>query len=212
LFFDALTRFYDLSEVVALEMFARNGQMTLARYASKVREVEAWELNPEHEAALRAIGPNVEVKIGCAYLAASWKDRRFDLVVLDAPQGAHKDWSGGVRFEHFHAIDHLSKLVRPRSIVVVPVNKAPYDRAVEGEEHGYDRYDEYDFKAWMRERQSFYSHSPYKISEAVALHAYDRVLSFQRLEVVNVLMSPVYSDVPRKENYMFWLALELVRR
>ena len=50
------------------------------------------------------------------------------------------------------------------------MNKSPYDKAKEGD-HGYDHYAEYDFAAWMKARQAFYSHSPYKISDAVALHA-----------------------------------------
>jgi len=212
LFFDALTGFYDLSEARALDMFARNGQLTIGNYLDKVKTVTAWELNGEHLPALLALGPKVaEVAIGCSYLSAVGATKRYDLIVIDSPQGAHKDFTGGVRFEHFHALRNLKTLAKPRCIVVLYVNKQPYDKAEAGD-HGYDAYDEYDFAAWMKERQSFYSHSPFKISDAVALHAYEREMGFMGFDVVNTVMLPCYSDVPRRENYAMRIGLEIVAR
>jgi hypothetical protein len=211
LFFDALTGFYDLKDAAALDMFARNGQLTVSRYAKKVLTVDAWELGAEHEAALKSIGPNVEVKIGCSYLSAAIAQRRYDLIVIDSPQGAHADYTGSVRFEHFHALEQVGKLAKPRCIVVLYVNKEPYDRAEMGD-HGYDVYAEYDFKSWMEARRQFYSHPPFHITESVALNAYARELAYQGFHVVNVVSVPCYSDVPRKENYAYRLGLEIVRR
>jgi hypothetical protein len=210
LFFDALTGFYDLSEARALDMFARNGQLTVSKYAGKVRDVDAWELGPEHEQALLALGPNVAVKIGCSYLTASWKDARYDLIVIDSPQGAHKDYMGVVHFEHFDAIQLVRRLAKDRCLVVLYVNREPYDKNVEGD-FGYDQYDEYDFRAWMEARRTFYSHSPYKLTDAVAIHAYAREFGFMGFDVVNTLVVPCYSDVPRRESYSFRVAFEIVR-
>jgi hypothetical protein len=211
LFFDALTGFYDLSEARALDMFARNGQLTVSKYADKVRDVAAWELGPEHESALLALGPNVAVKIGCSYLTASWKDARYDLIVIDSPQGAHKDYMGTVHFEHFDAIQLVKRLAKDRCIVVLYVNRAPYDKNVDGD-FGYDQYEEYDFKDWMKARHAFYSHSPYKLTDAAAIHAYAREFAFMGFDVVNTLVVPCYSDVPRKESYAFRVAFEIVNR
>jgi hypothetical protein len=210
LFFDALTGFYDLSKARALDMFARTGQLTVSKYAPWVASVDAWELNAEHEAALKALGPKINVKIGCSYLTASLFEGRYDLIVIDSPQGAHKDYSGAVRYEHFHALKQLPKLAKDRCIVVLYVNKAPYDRAVEGE-YGYDRYDEYDFQEWMKARARFYGVNPQRLSESVALYAYEQEMAILGFKTVNTVIVPCYSDVPRKENYAFRVALEIVR-
>ena len=210
LFFDALTGFYDLSQSRALDMFARNGQLTIRNYVDKLKTVDAWELNGAHREALHALGTET-VTIGCSYLGAIQAAKRYDLIVIDSPQGAHNDYSGEARFEHFHALQSLNRLARPRCIVVLYVNKQPYDKAKEGD-HGYDQYAEYDFDAWMKARQSFYSHSPYNISDAVALHAYEREMNFMGFDVVNTVMLPCYSDVPRRENYAMRIGLEIVSK
>jgi hypothetical protein len=211
LFFDALTGFYDLSKARALDMFARTGQLTVSKYAPWVHSVDAWELNGEHEAKLRAISPKINVRIGCSYLSASLFDGRYDLIVIDSPQGAHKDYSGAVRFEHFHALKQLPKLAKDRCIVVLYVNKEPYDRDHEGS-YGYDHYDEYDFNEWMKVRARFYGVNPRRVPEEAALFAYQQELMMLGFKVVNVIMVPCYSDVPRRENYSFRVALEIVRQ
>jgi predicted RNA methylase len=211
LFFDALTGFYDLSQARALDMFARNGQLTVSKYAGKVRSVDAWELGAEHAEALAAIDPKVIVKIGCSYLNASMFEGRYDMIVIDSPQGAHKDFSGAVRFEHFHAIQQVKKLAKDRCIVVLYVNTAPYNRDTDGD-FGYDQYEEYDFDKWMGARKTFYSSNPLKISVATALWAYEREFGFVGFDVTNALTVPCYSDHPRRESYSFRVGFEIVRR
>jgi predicted RNA methylase len=210
LFFDALTGFYDLSQARALDMFARNGQLTVKNYVSKVKAVDAWELNGEHEEALRSIDPTVSVKIDCSYLSATLANGKYDLVVIDSPQGAHRDFSKMVCFEHFTALTKLRRLAADRSIVVLYVNKEPYDKAVAGD-HGYDQYEEYDFKAWMAAREDFYGFDPRKLTDGSALFAYDRAFRAAGFKVVNTVVVPCYSDVPRKENYAFRVGFEVIR-
>ena len=94
LFFDALTGFYDLSKARALDMFARNGQLTVSKYAAWVASVDAWELNAEHEAALkRASAPRSTSRSAAPTLRRRCSSGRYDLIVIDSPQGAHKDYS-----------------------------------------------------------------------------------------------------------------------
>ena len=51
-FFNALTNFYDFSDTDALDMFARNGQLTVSMYKQKLRSVDAWELGLEQHRML----------------------------------------------------------------------------------------------------------------------------------------------------------------
>ena len=59
----------------------------------------------------------------------------------------------------------------------------------------------------MDARRAFYSSNPHKLSDATALYAYEREFAFSGFGVVNTVMVPCYSDVPRKENYAFRVGL-----
>ena len=207
-FFDALTNMFEFTS--ALDMFARDGALTVSSYAPKVPDLHLWELCGEHLPALQRFNP-AEVRIGCSYQAMLEATGTHDLIVIDSPQGIHSDWQGTTHIEHFFALAGIGKFVADRAVVVLYVNKKPYNRDNAGD-HGYDQYEEYDFKAWMAARRTFYSHSPYKLTDAVAIHAYAREFGFMGFDVVNTLVVPCYSDVPRKESYAFRLAVELVKR
>lgn len=216
LFFDSLTRFWDLSQGTALDAFARNGQLTLPGYIGRTKDVHAWELSPEHEIALRMLGVD-EIKIGCSYEQVAVRaptDPKYDMVVIDTPQGAHKSSNGVTHFEHFDFFRlTLAKLLKDRGIVVLYVNKHPYDKSEVGS-HGYDEYDEYDFKAWMAAREDFYQ-VPLgygaALAEEVMIGAYRRVASAAGWSLGSLLQVPCFSDVPDREPYAFRLALELRR-
>lgn len=208
IFFNAVCDFYDLKSAKALDMFARTGDLTVVNYAARVSELHLWELGGEHEEALRAFNP-ASVHIGCSYQTAIAVEDRFDFIVIDSPQGAHHDYNGTVHYEHFDVLeDVLPKLVSKEAVVVLYVNKRPYDKNVLGE-FGYDQYAEYDFKSWMEARIVFYGTSV--ISEGQALDAYKKCLTKIGMTVENALVTPCYSDVPGYEPYAFRVALKVKR-
>jgi tRNA G37 N-methylase Trm5 len=212
LFFDALMGFYDTDKWAVLDAFARNGQLTLPMYIKAVRDgyVEAWELGPEHEKALKMLGPN-QVRIGDSYSLAVECERMFDMVVIDTPQGAHKDSHGYVHYEHFDFLElTLRKLLKDRGVVVLYVNKSPYDKAEVGS-HGYDEYAEYDFGKWMDARLHYYQSSRKTLTEERVVDTYRGRAHAAGYQVKNILIVPCFSDVPGKEPYAFRLALELER-
>jgi 16S rRNA G966 N2-methylase RsmD len=209
IFFDALLKFWDLREGSALDAFARNGQLTLACYANRVAQATAWELGAEHREQLERF-PLYDLQIGCSYGMARACEDRFDLVVIDTPQGAHKDSMGQVHFEHFDFFrTTLQQLLKDRGVIVVYVNKEPYDKNEVGS-HGYDEYEEYDFRAWLRARSDFYNLGcRSKLEEGEALEAYRSLVEFEGYRVKNTLIVPCFSDVPGKEPYSFRLAMEV---
>ena len=210
IFFTALRSFYDLREVEVLDMFARNGQLTVTNYLEHVGAVDCWELMPEHRQALQAFKPR-EIKIGCSYLHLQEATRQYGMVVIDTPQGIHTDLLGHPHIEHFDVLRRIKPVLADRAIIVLYVNKAPYDRDTEGE-HGYDTYASYDFKRWMHERQNFYHIDDGRhLTEEQALSAYRRILKLQGFDVCNVVSTPCYSDVPGKPPYAYRLALEVRR-
>ena len=133
----------DLSRLYALEFFAREGDWQTVSYASQVAVLEAWEINPACEPALRRNLPQAQIRIGDSYQLALRTENaaRFDLVVFDNPQvtfGADDQYC-----EHFEALELVPRLLRiPRGIVIFNVNQAPY---------GYDAQ-----TRWQARRRAFY--------------------------------------------------------
>lgn len=207
-FFEAVCSFYDLSNAVALDMFARTGELTVTNYHEHVGEIHLWELGPEHAKALGEFQPE-EVHIGCSYRQAESCHTKFDFVVVDSPQGAHHDYKGCVHYEHFDLIRYVvPPMLKDEAIVVLYVNKRPYNKDVLGE-HGYDLYEEYDYDAWMDARRAFYGASD--IAEEDAIRAYRTVLGAAGFAVSGMVITPCYSDVPGYPPYAFRLALRVVR-
>jgi hypothetical protein len=210
LFFRAVTGFWDLSGARALDAFARNGQLTVPYYYRDVEELHLWELGREHVPDLSKFSPKM-LKIGDSYTTAAQNAERFDFIVIDTPQGAHRDAQGETHYEHFDFFRiAMQKLAKDSCVVVLYVNKSPYDKAKVGS-FGYDEYEEYDFAGWMDARREYYGVSPIGIGEEEALAAYRHHATQEGFRVANALMVPCFSDVPDKAPYAFRLALELVR-
>jgi hypothetical protein len=111
--------------------------------------------------------------------------------------------------EHFRALDMLPPIMADDCLVVLYVNKEPYDRDRMGS-HGYDQYDTYDFKLWMDARAKFYRViSPARVTEEEALLAYRRYFASRGFMVKQILAVPCYSDVEAYPPYAFRVAFSL---
>lgn len=205
--FDALktlrSLYWGTGNVTALDAFARNGQLTVSAYSEWVDSFDCWELSPEHERDLLKLGA-MDVRIGCSYAQAQVSDQRYNLVVIDTPQGVHRSADGFDRVEHFKFLDMVySRLIGTRAVIVLYVNREPYNRNVVGE-HGYDKYEEYDFDRWMEARKKFYGMA--KITESLAMDAYRDQAEKHGFELRLPLIVPCLSDVPGRAPYAFRLA------
>lgn len=211
-FFNQLIALFDLSNARALDMFARTGELTVESYKHAVGELHCWELAPEHEQTLIERHNPKSVIIGDSYLTALQAidmGEKYDLVVVDSPQGAHSDSAGYVHYEHFDIVRSLLKdMVGDEALIVLYVNKKPYNKDELGS-HGYDQYSEYDFAAWMAAREKFYGDK--HITEEQAISAYRSALS-SWATVEQVLVTPCHSDVPGYAPYAFRLGLRIKRK
>lgn len=211
LFFNALAGFYDLTDVEVLDAFARNGQLTVDSYVPLLKgtsHLDLWELGEEHRDALTAV-PHRNIRIGCSYETAETWDLKYDMVVIDTPQGIHNDYADVPHVEHFDFYKlALRRLLKPKSLVILYCNKTPYNRDEVGS-HGYDEYAEYDFKAWMKGRRDFYSTTPQNVSLAEMLNRYAFEAMRAGFDVTNHLVVPCYSDVEGLAPYSFRLAMDL---
>lgn len=209
-FFSALNQTFDLKNMDVLDAFARNGQLTVSSYCRDVKSVTCWELSPEHEVSLRQYTDKVKIGDSYAYMSdAILAKEKWDCIVIDTPQGLHSDSLGRTHAEHFKFLEMSLGALRNRGIVVLYVNKRPYDKNVLGS-HGYDQYSEYNFADWMAIRESFYG--SVNVDTQYALEAYSTLLFHSGWVVENVLVVPCSSDVPDYKPYAFRLALEVRKK
>jgi hypothetical protein len=211
-FFNALSKVYDLSNMEVLDAFARNGQLTVSHYAHWVKAVDCWEFCDEHREALQSIAGVREVVIGCSYDLSDaeriMEVSKYDMVVIDAPQSFHNSNHGGPMCGHLDFLtDYTEHLLKDRALVMLYVNKVPYDPAKEGH-HGLDSYENFDFDMWMKRRLEFYGWVD--INEQVALQAYEDVFHRMGRKIKSVFMHPLPDNVPGKPP-AFYMVLETVK-
>ena len=115
--------------------------------------------------------------------------RRFGLVVIDSPQGAHKDFSGAVRFEHFHALKHLGTLLegarrrrplRQQAALRPPRARRPRLRPIR----------RIRFRRMDGARRRFYHANPLNLREYEALAAYEDCAALQGFQLCTLCRCP----------------------
>ena len=145
---DLQERGVDLGNMTALDFFAREGDWQTSYYANLVSKIHAWEIDPNFEVSLRKNLPsNAEIKIGDSYEHARECREKFDLIVLDNPQGCF----GRDYCEHFEAIPVILPLLKDVCILIFNVKSKPFN---------------YEDKAeWRKKRDDFYGVDATELSE-----------------------------------------------
>ena len=132
----------DLSRMRALEFFGREGDWQTTAYAGEVMSLEAWEIDPKFEPALRRNLPDATIRIGDSYeIAAAPENKgRFDFVVLDNPQCLFGEELE--HCEHFDALPLGLGLIEKEGGLIFNINWMPFD------------FDEHPH--WKKERENYY--------------------------------------------------------
>jgi hypothetical protein len=211
LLFKTMSQYWDMGSWSVLDPFARTGVLTVDSYKDSVKFVTAWELGGEHYETLSEKVDQCTTG-GCSY---EWldtlepqhmPDEKYEMIVVDSPQGIHLDYRDRPCCEHFDVIPMLGRWMAETCVLVLYVNLEPYDVKDEGSQ-GYDEYDEYDFDAWMARRTLYYGTQ--NITVGSALDAYGRELSQIGKRITNTMVAPCFSDIEGKEPYAVRIALEL---
>lgn len=149
----------DLTSMKALDFFAREGDWQTSYYANIVSEVHAWEIDPSFESALRSNLPsNAKIVIGDSHALAAVCDTKFNLIVLDNPQGCY----GNGYCEHFEALDAIVPLLTDSSLLIFNVKTKPFN---------YE-----DKREWKRRRDSYYGREASELSEDFVKSFYEALL------------------------------------
>lgn len=205
-FFKSLSQLYALVGMKVLSPFSGEGKDTISSYLPLVdtEKLECWTLNDEQTKAIAGMGIE-NVQQGCAYMLvkhAMLDGKKYDLIDLDTPQGVHKDWHGAQMVEHFTFFRECLSLIDEKGLLVVCVNKNPYDAAkLEGKKLPFS------YMHWLAGRRSFYGTET--VTEEQAIAAYRHVLEEYGFELVHVVLHPIASDVIVLPPYKFRMALEI---
>lgn len=185
-------RGFDLSRARALEFFARAGDWQALAYADRVASLEAWEIDARYEARLRTNLPRATVRIvdSVVFAARAENQGRFDLVVLDNPQGC---FGPNARYcEHFEALEASFALLAGRGVLVFNVNRAPFDFRL--------------FPAWQARRSDFY-----RIADTGRLSAGVLLGFYRELFEQSGYPGSFGFEVPRNAEYLSYLVFLLER-
>ncbi|MFZ5807250.1 MAG: hypothetical protein ACOY3I_08605 [Verrucomicrobiota bacterium] len=183
----------DMTHFRALEFFAREGDWQTVSYAGKVASLDAWEINPECEVALKRNLPNAKIRIGDSYEFAKLPEfaHQFDFIVFDNPQltfGKKNEYC-----EHFEALEMIPFLLKNRGIVVFNVNTSPYD---------YEKHPE-----WQRRRKTFYKTDA---TEKLSLDFLEKFYA-QYFRAKNFRPEFIFFE-PRHEGMVYYCIAELIQQ
>lgn len=210
---------YDLSNFKVLEMFGRQGDMTVKHYINEVKSVTAFELNPTHATILQKVLGDK----GHVLQEDSIKWLRtftfmqpvtfYDLIVIDNPQGIY---CSAKYCEHFDFASVLPSVMAPTCFVSWVVNNHPFDcRTAKFTEEGKDDYgmtnEEVDL--WFKRRQQFYGSSgvDVPISKFFLAKFYERFFDYNGMRGSAMLFSPIQSTVVDKPDYLYRLLCKYTR-
>ena len=175
----------DLSGHTALEFCAREGDWQTAAYASHVKQVCAWEIDPQFLPKLKDNLPvGSEIVIGDSFETATLPDNqhRFDYIVLDNPMCIY-----GNKCEHFEAMELLPYLSKKEAVIIFNVNIHPYD---------YEKSPE-----WAVRRQVYYGRDASKLTLNFCLDFYREKLNDLGFEVKELI-----SENRAPADYLFSIA------
>lgn len=131
---------FPLSEAVALELFAREGDWQTISYASHVKVLEAWEINPQFYEALRRNLPQAKIKITDTWKEIKVTSQKYDLIVADAPQGTYGE--NGEHCDHYGLLPDIFRIANDGCVVILNVNVKPYNF--------------YENSEWWKRRKEYY--------------------------------------------------------
>jgi hypothetical protein len=100
----------------AIEVFGGCAKRHTLDYASRVAHLEAWEIDPTCETALRKNISNATIRIVDSYQQIRQTSEHFDLIVVDNPASEYDR-----HFEHFELFPDIFRLVGNSALIVINV-------------------------------------------------------------------------------------------
>jgi len=181
----------EVSSRTALEFCAREGEWQTVAYASRVKQVCAWEIDPRFLPKLREnLPPGSEITLGDSFELAALpaNEHRFDFIVLDCPLCIYNG-----KCEHFEALALLPYLAKAEAVVIFNVNIHPYD---------YDKHPE-----WAARRQAYYGVDASRLALDFCLDFYRAKLAGLGFEV-----KAMFAENRAPADYLYAIAVRICQQ
>ncbi|MDC0527066.1 hypothetical protein OAO35_03875, partial [Euryarchaeota archaeon] len=136
-----LSKVPNLSQCETLDVFAREGDWQSYELVTKVKSIEAWEIEPKFIENLKKNLPNAKVfcRDSIKFINTS-EYTKFDLLIIDNGlncYGQNKEYC-----EHFDFIHNIGNVLKDKSFVIFNVVLSPFN---------YEK-----FPKWVTRRNIFY--------------------------------------------------------
>lgn len=187
----------NLSEMKALEIFARDGSWQTIAYMDKVKSLDAWEIDPIFRKALKRNLPKAKIKIVDSIKEIKKKSNffKYDFIVADNGQGCYGDKEQYC--EHFNVVPHVAKLLNKEGIIIFNINKEPFD---------FDN-----FPKWQKIRSTYYNkHNTRKLSLKWLLTFYRKL--FLEFGYKTKFSFSVSREDFEHNDYLHYLAYYLIKK
>ena len=133
----------DLSNMKALEIFARDGSWQTLAYSEKVKSLEAWEIDHIFKNDLKKNLPKAKIRIldSIKEIGNRKNFSEYNFIVVDNGQGCYGNKKQYC--EHFDVIPQIAKLLNRGGIIIFNINKEPFN---------FDN-----FPKWQARRNKYYN-------------------------------------------------------
>lgn len=191
---------FPLSHVDALEVFAREGDWVAIKYASVVKSIEAWELNPIYLPQLRANIPHATIQNVDSIIHLAEVRNKYGLISIDNPQGIY----GNNYCEHFNVLEQIPRIITKTAAVVFVLNHHPYDRRLYQSIKERDNYGmEGDvIEQWFKRREQFYGVDARELSLEFVSAFYNEYFKKRGVKVQDCKFFALPSKIPDYPSFL----------
>lgn len=180
-----------------IELFGGSGCLQTADYASKVKSLEIWEIDPKYEPELRSNFPDAAIRITDTYREIKKSRKKFDVILVDNPTITH-----GGHHEHFDLFPDVFRIAKDSCILVV--NVIPELR-----KEFFERYsinlEEVQLKKRLEARRTFYG-----IDQPEKVGFDEMVKTYKKLAEQNGFEVEWYFS--QKRTFVHYLVMKIIRK
>jgi len=192
-----LNKVPNLDTCNTLDIFAREGDWQSHELSSKVKSIEAWDIEPKFIKKLKSTLPDAEVYCRDSIKFINTTDyTKFDLLVVD--NGLNCYGENDQYCEHFDFIHNVGNVLKDNSFIIFNVVRSPFNYIQSPD--------------WVARRNEFYKLTDTSLLSATFIKKfYSDLFNSIGFDIMN------YHTICRefhsiKHDYLYYVGIELKRR
>ena len=188
-----LNKVPNLSECKTLDIFAREGDWQSYELISKVKSIEAWDIEPEFIENLKKNLPNAKVHCRDSIQFINTTDYdKFDLLVID--NGLNCYGENNKYCEHFDFIHNVGNVLKDKCFVIFNVVLKPFNYGKSPQ--------------WALRRNKFYNvEDASKLSRSFIEVFYKQLFKSIGFNTVNYYTT--CREYHNEDDYLYYVGMEL---